>query len=132
MSCVEVEFTYLVTVTPEQHTALHAAASRAVELNPYITWYKLSNRDSDQAVLAVRSTGHDRSHTTPRFVAPVRSLFTRAKTPAKHIRLISSLLVPTRRSLTLDEGRTPQGTFTDPALRQMLADHGQGLREEPL
>lgn len=130
MSCMEVEFTYAVTVTDTQHEQLDAAATRAVELNPYITWYQLSEIRDGRATLAIRSGGHDRSQITRRFVAPVRALFTRAKIPVRHVQLISSLLVPTARSLTLAEGRTPQGTFTDPALRQMLADHGRTLSDE--
>lgn len=130
---MEVEFTYIVTVTDEQHAALDAAAQRAVALKTQIARYTLSSTADGKAILNVTSApGHDRTAITRRFAAPIRALFTRAKIPVKHIQLISSLLVPTARSLTLAEGRTPPGTFTDPALRQMLADYGAARkREEP-
>lgn len=130
---MEVEFTYIVHVTDDQHAALSEAADRAVALKTQIARYTLSTVADGKAVFNVTSApGHDRTAITRRFAAPIRALFTRAKIPAKHIQLISSLLVPTARSLTLEQGRTPSGTFTDPALRQMLADYGAARqREEP-
>lgn len=127
---MEVEFVYRVAATEEQHAALDAAATRAVTLNRNITSYQLAPLTDGHAILAIRSGGHDRSQITRRFVAPVRSLFTKAKIPAKSVQLVSSLLVPNGRSLTLETGRTPQGTFTDPALRQMFRDYGATLQQQ--
>ena len=128
---MEIEFVYRVAVTDEQHQQLDAAAQRAVTLNRHITGYQLADPIDGYTVLAIRSGGHDRTQISRRFVAPIRSIFTKAKIPAQKVQLVSSLLVPNGRSLTLDTGRTPQGTFTDPALRQMLRDYGATLHQEP-
>lgn len=130
MCYMEVEFTYAVALTEEQREALDVACDRAMTLNRNITGYQLSEIRDGSAILAIRSGGHDRSQITRRIVHPIRSVFTRAKIPARNVRLISSLLVPTGRSLTLEQGRTPKGTFTDPALRQMLSDYGDTLRAQ--
>lgn len=135
---VEVEFTYLVQpATAEQRDAFEAAAERTAALNKHLSGYDVGptipagggngsrmpvGDDAQSFTARLYSGGHDRSAITRRIVAPIRNLFHRAGIPVTSIHLTGTRIMPTGRSLTADTGRTPKGTFTDPSLRQMLAD----------
>lgn len=130
---VEVEFTYLIQpATAEQRDAFEASAERTAALNRHLTGYGVGELVTDRFdflasqepwfPVQLYSGGHDRSAITRRIVAPIRNLFHRAGIPVTSIHLTGTRIMPSGRSLTHDTGRTPKGTFTDPSLRQMLAD----------
>lgn len=119
---MEVEFSYSIQGY-EGYEELEAACERAVQLNPAFSGYELGGGEDDSRFyVALRSTGHDRSAITRRIVAPIRSVFHRAKIDPCRISLIGQRVMPNGRSLTADEGRTRKGTFADESLIQMLAD----------
>lgn len=121
---MEVEFSYKVTGAAGREE-LEVACERAVQLNPAFSSYELGlydGEDDEHLLVVLRSTGHDRSAITRRIVAPIRSVFHRAKIDPSRISLIGQRVMPTGRSLTAEEGRTRKGTFADESLIQMLAD----------
>jgi hypothetical protein len=119
---MEVEFTYRVNGF-EGAEELEAACERAVQLNPAFSSYNIDTFDDDGGLyVRLRSTGHDKSAITRRIVAPIRSVFHRAKISTDRISLIGQRVMPNGRSLTAEEGRTKKGTFADESLIQMLAD----------
>jgi len=131
MTGMEVEFTYKITgASPQQWAALETACERAHRLNRNLAGYTLSppqeDEESGQAVFL--STGHDQSAIKRKIVAPIRILFLKAGIVVDKIQLTGTRVLPTGRSLTLEQGRTPKNTFTDPNLGQMLADHGATLK----
>jgi hypothetical protein len=121
---MEVEFTYLVT-GHEKWTELEAACERAVRLNSNFQGFAIlpPSEEEDHGFVSLRSGGHDRTAITRRILAPIRSIFHRAGVSIDRIHLIEQRVVPNGRHKTLAEGRTPQGTFADGSLRQMLRDH---------
>lgn len=127
---MDVEFTYKITgASADMWEALEAACHRAARLNPAFVDYSLyppqGDEDSGQALFVSR--GHDQSAIKRRIVAPIRTLFIRAKITVPMIQLTGTRVLPNGRSLTVAQGRTPKYTFTDPNLGQMLADHGATL-----
>lgn len=119
---MEVEFTYRVTGSVGMEE-LEAACERAVKLNPAFSGYGIgATEDDDGFYVCMRSEGHDRSAITRRIVAPIRSVFHRAKISTDRISLIGQRVMPTGRSLSHEEGRTKKGTFADESLSTMLAD----------
>lgn len=103
--------------------AIRAAGERAVKLNKNFSGFSIDAEGEDGRVrVALRSTGHDRSAIVRRIVSPIRSIFHRAGVASQRIHLMEQRVVPNGRSLTLEQGRTPKNTFTDPTLRSMLAD----------
>lgn len=127
---MEVEFSYTISgVTPEQVEALEFQCARTATLNRHLTGYEVGDLVNGDLELLLRSGGHDRSAIVRRIVAPIRGIFARAKIPIASITLTGSRIMPNGRNLTLAEGRTPKGTFTDPSLRQMLADQGAKVEE---
>lgn len=119
---MEVEFTYRVQGR-EGEAELEAACARAVQLNPHFSSYGIGAADDDDGFyVTLRSVGHDKSAIARRIVAPIRSVFHRAKIDTGRIQLIEQRVMPTGRSLTAEEGRTRKGTFADESLNEMLAD----------
>lgn len=119
---MEVEFTYSISGR-DGYEELEAACERAVMLNPHFSGFEIGDGETDDTFyVALRSTGHDRSAITRRIVAPIRSVFHRAKISTDRIQLIGQRVMPTGRSLSHEEGRTPKGTFADESLSAMLAD----------
>lgn len=119
---MEVEFTYRVTGR-EGYEELENACERAVLLNPHFSSYGMGADDDDDGFfVCMRSTGHDRSAISRRVVAPIRSVFHRAKINPDRILLIGQRIMPTGRNLRHEDGRTPKGTFADESLSTMLAD----------
>lgn len=119
---MEVEFTYSIRGY-EGYEELEAACERAVQLNPHFSGYEMgAGEDDSRFYVALRSTGHDRSAITRRIVAPIRSVFHRAKIDTGRISLIGQRIMPTDRNLRHEDGRTRKGTFADESLSTMLAD----------
>lgn len=119
---MEVEFTYRVTGI-EGWDALQASGTRAAELNKNISYFNVGRADTDDGgYVVIRSGGHDQSAIVRRIVSPIRAIFHRAKIDTARIQLIGQRIMPTGRSLTHEEGRTPKGTFATESLVDMLAD----------
>lgn len=121
---MEVEFTYRVA-GGDGRGELEEACIRAVALNPHFSSYELLTYDGggdEHFYVTLRSVGHDKSAIARRIVAPIRSVFHRAKIDTSRIQLIGQRVMPTGRSLTAEEGRTRKGTFADESLNEMLAD----------
>lgn len=128
---MEVECTYRVTVVDAAAwTALADAAERAVRLNRNLTSYRIDTPEEGQeeGFIHFTSCGHDKTAIVRRIIAPIRSVFTRAGIDASRVQVVATRILPNGRSLTAEQGRTPKGTFTDPMLRQILADHGATMR----
>lgn len=128
---MDVEFTYKISgADKDTWDRLEAACGRAMTLNRNFVSCALSRpeegQDLGQGVFVAQ--GHDQSAIKRKIVAPIRSLFIRAAIPISMIQLTGTRILPNGRSLTLPEGRTPKGTFTDPNLGQMLADYGATLK----
>lgn len=131
---MELEFTYRI-MGHDGWDELEAAAARAVTLNRNFSFQAVLRPDGGGAdigygFLTLRTTGHDKSAITRRIVAPIRSIFIRAKVTSDRIQLISSRVMPTMRSATVEEGRAPMGTYTPPELKHILADEGRRLKAE--
>lgn len=129
---MQVEFTYRITGLTEAGWELLAAeVAKTGALNKRITSHEImppTDSDLSGGYIVLVSGGHDRSAITRQIVRPIITMFHRAKVATHQIQLTGTRILPTGRNATLAEGRTPQGTFTDPALGQMLADHGATLR----
>jgi hypothetical protein len=121
---MEVAFTYRVT-GHECWAEMEAACERAAALNKNFTGFAiLPPGDEEEAgYVVLQSTGHDRSAITRRILAPIRSIFHRAKVAPERINLIEQRVLPNGRALTVAEGRTPKNTFADPSLREMMREH---------
>lgn len=129
---MDVEFTYKITgASADMWEALEAACVRAAKLNPAFVDYALyppqEDQDCGQALFVSR--GHDQSAIKRRIVAPIRTLFLKAKIAVPMIQLTGTRVLPNGRSLTVAQGRTPKYTFTDPNLGQMMADYGATLKQ---
>ena len=123
---MEVAFTYKVT-GHENWAELEAACERAAGLNKNFTGFAvLPPGDEEEAgYVVLQSHGHDRSAITRRIMAPIRSIFHRAKVDPQRINLIEQRVLPNARALTVAEGRTPKYTFMDASLREMMHEHTQ-------
>lgn len=120
---MEVEFTYQVS-GHDGWNELEAACVRAAAMNPHFTGFGIlpPGEDEEHGYVALRSSGHDRSAIRRRIMAPIRSVFHRAKISTDRIMLIEQRVLPNGRSLTTEQGRTPKGTFADESLGEMLSD----------
>lgn len=120
---MEVEFVYHITGRGNWEELRHAA-ERAVRLNRNFTGFDIEPPadGEDSGVARLRSSGHDRSAISRRIVSPIRALFQRAGVTHDRITLMQQTVTPNGRSLKLNEGRTPKGTFATAELPEMLAD----------
>lgn len=125
--------TYRVTgLTEAGWELLTLEAEKTVALNKTLVSCEVTpptDSDTDGGYVVLVAAGHDRSMIVRRIARPIIGFFNRAAVASRSVQLIGSRILPTARNLTLAEGRTPPGTYTDGALRQMLADHGDTLRE---
>lgn len=122
---MEVEFTYRITGR-EGWDRLEAACERAAKLNPRFSGYDITLPSvNDDGTISLRSVGHDRTQIVRRMVAPIRAVFHRAQIHWTRIHLIEQRVMPTKRNLTKETGRTPMNTYADPSLREMLKEHAQ-------
>lgn len=120
---MEVSFTYKIT-GGEGWAELQASCDRALKVNQRFTGFDvLPPGDGETHGYVIMCTeGHDRSAIVRRMVAPIRAVFTRARIASTRIQLMEQRVLPTKRNLTLAEGRTPPGTFADASLAEMLRD----------
>lgn len=124
---MEVEFVYRITGR-DNWDALDAACRRATTLNSAtFSGYTIEapTEDSDEGIVRLRATGHDRSAITRKVVAPIRAVFLRAAISHTRIQLMQQTITPTRRNLTLDQGRTPMYTYATSDLQRMMDDAGR-------
>lgn len=121
---MEVAFTYQVTGR-EGWAEIQAACERAAALNKNFTGFAVAppSEEEEAGYVVLQSHGHDRSAVTRRIMAPIRSIFHRAKVAPERISLIEQRVLPNARALTVAEGRTPKYTFMDASLREMMHEH---------